>query len=69
MNMTKEKYRAERQRRGTMMRVAELLGVHWTTISRRERGVVGITREVAAGMAGLPVPESPERTPGKKDSK
>lgn len=52
-----------------MQRVAELLGVHWTTLSRRERGVVKITREVAAGLIGLPIPASPERLPGKKDRK
>ena len=42
--MTPAKYKTERQKRGTLKGVAALLGIHWTTLARRESGVIELTR-------------------------
>ena len=57
--MTKETYKIERQKRGTLKDVAALLGVHWTTVARRESGAIEITNEAA--LALLSLPESPRK--------
>jgi hypothetical protein len=53
--VTPAQYRKERQRRGTQTQVAKLLGVHWMTISRRERGELPINREAGLALLALPV--------------
>jgi hypothetical protein len=53
--MTPADYKAERQRRGTLKGVAALLGIHWTTLARREAGVIELTTEMALAMRSLPL--------------
>lgn len=52
-------YKAERQKRGTLKGVAALLGVHWTTVARRESGAIELTNE--AVLALLSLPECPQK--------
>lgn len=61
--MSPAEYRAKRQKLGTWKHVAELLGVNWSTIARREAGTIPITKEAelaisavgrAAGAGGVP---------------
>lgn len=53
--MIPAKYKTERQRRGTLKGVAALLGIHWTTLARRESGVIELTTEMALAMRSLPL--------------
>lgn len=53
-------YKTERQRRGTLKGVAALLGIHWTTLARRESGVIEITTEMGLALCALPL-RSPKR--------
>jgi hypothetical protein len=59
--MTPESYKAERQRRGTLKSVAALLGIHWTTLARRESGVIELTTEMALALCSLPL-RKPKRS-------
>jgi hypothetical protein len=52
--MTSGKYKAERQSRGTQANVAALLGTTQVTLSRREQGVVPITKETELALLSLP---------------
>lgn len=54
-------YKTERQRRGTLKGVAELLGKHWTTIARRESGEIAFDREMWLALCSLPLRE-PKRS-------
>lgn len=49
------KYKTERQRRGTLKSVAALLGIHWTTLARRESGVIELTTEMTLAIRSLPL--------------
>lgn len=52
--MKANEYRAERLKRNlTMEQLAALVGVHWTTISRRERGEAQISEEAARTIRAL----------------
>lgn len=55
MAMTPESYKTERQRRGTLKGVAALLGIHWTTLARRESGVIALTTEIWLALHSLPL--------------
>lgn len=59
--VTAEKFKSERQRRGTLKGVAALLGIHWTTLARRESGVIELTTEMALAMRSLPL-RKPKRS-------
>jgi len=48
-------YKSERQRRGTLKGVAALLGIHWTTLARRESGVIELTTEMVLALCSLPL--------------
>lgn len=58
--MSPNQYKIERQQRGTLKGVAALLGVHWTTLARRESGAIEITTEAALALRSLPI-RSPKR--------
>src|SRR5690606_3997426 len=53
--MTAADYKSERQKRGTLKEVAALLGIHWTTLARRESGVIELTTEMALAMSSPPL--------------
>lgn len=53
--MTPADYKTERQRRGTLKKVAALLGKHWTTIARRESGEITFDREMWLALCSLPL--------------
>ena len=59
--MSPADYKIERQRRGTLKGVAALLGIHWTTLARRESGVIELTTEMALAIRSLP-PRKPKRS-------
>ena len=59
--MTFAYYKTERQRRGTLKVVAALLGIHWTTLARRESGAIKLTTEMALAMRSLPL-RKPKRS-------
>ena len=61
--MTKETYKIEREKRGTLKDVAALLGVHWTTVARRESGAIELTNEAALALMTLPLrsPKEPRK--------
>jgi hypothetical protein len=64
-------YKNERQKRGTLKGVAALLGVHWTTIARRESGVIEFGHEAVLALQSLPLrsPKEPrKRRPNDKVS-
>ena len=61
--MDAEKYKRERQRRGTQASVAAALDVQRETITRREAGEVEITREME--LAILALPKTQPAKPGK----
>lgn len=52
--MTAKQYRSARIARGSQRQVALLLGVHWLTISRRERGELPVNKEAEAALLSLP---------------
>jgi hypothetical protein len=52
--MSPATYKSERQLRGTLKGVAALLGIHWTTLARRESGVIELTTEMALAIRSLP---------------
>lgn len=49
--MTAAAYKAARQQLGTLKEVAELLGVHWITVQRRETRALKITTEAALAIS------------------
>lgn len=51
--MIAAEYKEHRQKLGTLKEVAELLGVHWITVQRRESGALVITIEAANAMLWL----------------
>lgn len=51
--MTAAQYKAERKKVGTWKAVAELLGLNWSTIARREAGTLPITKEAALAIDSL----------------
>lgn len=51
--MTADEYRALRERVGSQREVAARLGVHFMTISKRERGVLPVTEEAAIAIRCL----------------
>jgi hypothetical protein len=51
--VTADEYRTLRERIGTQADVAERLGVHAMTVSRRERGVLPVTDEAAIALRCL----------------
>ncbi len=53
--MTPADYKTERQRRGTLKKVAALLGKHWTTLARRESGEIAFDREMWLALCSLPL--------------
>ena len=59
--MTPADYKSERQRRGTLKGVAALFGIHWTTLARRESGVIELTTEMALAIRSLPL-RKPKRS-------
>jgi hypothetical protein len=59
--MSPADYKIERQRRGTLKVVAALLGIHWTTLARRESGVIELTTEMAMAIRSLPL-RKPKRS-------
>lgn len=48
--MTPADYKKERQQRGTLKSVAALLDIHWTTLARRESGVIELTTEMVLAI-------------------
>lgn len=52
--MTADKYKTERERRGTQTSVAALLGVNRVTVAKRETGMQPITREAWLALMALP---------------
>lgn len=62
--MTPSDYKSERQRRGTLKGVAALLGIHWTTLARRESGVIELTTEMALAMRSLPLRKTKDASKG-----
>jgi hypothetical protein len=64
--MTAAQYKSKRKKVGTWKAVAEMLGLNWSTIARREAGTLPITKEAAlaidslagraAGAGGVPKP-------------
>jgi len=61
--MSPAEYKSERQRRGTLKSVAAQLGVHWTTLARRESAAIEITIEAGLALRSLPLRshKSPQR--------
>ncbi len=53
--MTPSEYKAARALRGSQVKVAFQLGVHEQCVSRRERGVIPITREAELALLSLPI--------------
>jgi len=51
--MSGAEYRELRTKLGTLKEVAELLGVHWITVQRREAGALVITTEAAFALLWL----------------
>ena len=51
--MTPSEYKALRKKLGTQMTVAEMLGVDYRTIQRREAGEIAITREAQIALKAL----------------
>lgn len=48
-------YKRERLRKGyTQKELADLIGLHWVTVARRESGAHGITPEMVAALRSLP---------------
>ncbi len=47
-------YKIQREQRGTQMIVAALLGISRITLSRRETGVLPISREAELAICALP---------------
>jgi len=62
--MTPADYKIERQRRGTLKGAAALLGIHWTTLARRESGVIELTIEMALAMRSLPLRKTKDSRKG-----
>lgn len=66
--MTAKQYRKARLARGTVIDVAPKIGVHPTTINKRERGEIPISKEAEIVLLSLPpLPEPvPAHTLGRK---
>jgi len=52
--VTPDRYKMERERRGTQTSVAALLGVNRVTVAKREAGMQIITREAWLALLSLP---------------
>ena len=52
--MTPDRYKSERERRGTQTSVSALLGVNRVTVAKRETGSQIITREAWLALLSLP---------------
>jgi len=63
MVMDAATYKIERQKRGTLKGVAALLGVHWTTVARRESGAIEFSNEAVLALQSLPLrsPQKPRK--------
>ena len=61
--MSAENYKNECEKRGTLKGVAALLGVHWTTVARRESGAIELTTEAVLALRSLPLrsPQKPRK--------
>jgi hypothetical protein len=68
--MTPADYKTERQKRGTLKGVAALLGVHWTTVARRESGAIEFSNEAVLALQSLPLrsPKEPRKQRPNTDS-
>lgn len=53
--MTAADYKAARAARGPQVKVAFQLGVHEQCVSRRERGIIPVTREAELALLSLPI--------------
>jgi hypothetical protein len=62
--VTAADYKTERQRRGTLKWVAALLGIHWTTLARRESGVIELTTEMGLALCSLPLRKTKDSRKG-----
>lgn len=51
--MTAARYKTLRKKVGTWKAVAEMLGLNWSTIARREAGTLPITKEAALAIEAL----------------
>lgn len=51
--MSPDEYRTLRQRLGTQVEVAKLLGVHYRTLSKRERGEISVSPEAEIALRCL----------------
>lgn len=65
--MTAADYKSKRQQRGTLKSVAALLGIHWTTLARRESGVIEVTTEMALAIRSLPLRKTKDFRKGTND--
>ncbi len=54
MRVNPEQYKAEREKRGTQLEVAEKLGVSRITLARRETGTRPVSRECFLALLSLP---------------
>lgn len=63
--MTPAEYRTARQERGSQEKVAALLGVARSTVERREKGKMPITREACLALLALPKKRARRREEGK----
>jgi transcriptional regulator with XRE-family HTH domain len=52
--MTPQEYKTERKLRGSQQAVADALGVHRMTITKRETGVHLISQETVTALLSLP---------------
>lgn len=55
--MTPADYKREREARGSQSEVADMLGVHKLTVSKRERGEIPITREAWLALRAIRKPK------------
>ena len=65
--MTAKQYKQARRARGFITDVAAKVGVHWTTINKRELGTIPITKEAELVLLGIPLLPQPvkDRGPGR----
>jgi len=69
--MTATQYRRERRARGTIPDIAALVGVHVTTINKRERGEIPVNKQAELLLMSLPKLPKPvvDAKPGRPKSK
>ncbi len=65
--MTAQRYKHEREKRGTQASVSALLGVDRVTVARRETGALPVTHE--AWLALLSLPELPPKKTDNENNK